>query len=1509
MNRPKREKKSITDVSTLKSLEQIKRARDGEKRTDQLQEEDDERKRLEQLKEQETEFDKEERKRKNRDFIEGDSGYRETSDNEDEDEDEDDDGDNSDDDYSLDEDDEDGGGDGENNDSDQEEAIEVGRKKKRQVKKKSKKDENGEPKVKTPRVKKTKEKKNEIVPEKNRIIQFINNPTESKSTSNNESFFFDKLKKSNSNTLNSTNSTLNSNELSSGGTMSSLDIESMLNDLQSAPDSELDLEKLKEKQLELEKKLEKEALLNKPTISTETIITEGVELDDNYEFDFDFNNPITTNNNNNNNTKTTTTTTTTTITNKNLNKVNSMSLPTRPQAQQFISPKQTNQEDWWSKTGVDSVVLVKKLEEIMPKNSDLLKMNMDGSLDFFLLTTEEDKQGRIILFGKVKLQASKSNKPGGGGGATKQTSITDEPVTKVPLKYASCCIIIEKMERNVFFLPRDYKLDQDGESTTIQVTDTMIEAELKQLVDRSKIKDYKLKKVKRTSAFDYSVPHKNGPVGEQHYVWKLSYPSNQMVFPNDIKGSTFRCAYGITSSPVELFLIKRKIMGPTWLTVSGITLNFDQKKSFARYEATVKSFKSIKPSMYKNEPSPPLTVMSISTKSVMKGSSHEVVMISSVIHESISADGPTENQDSIKYITAIRPLTGQVFPPDFQKPGASTTKQNVTICTSERNLLSFFCETVLNADPDVFAGHNIIGYDIEVILDRLEKLKVMEWAFIGRLKRSSFDRFNHISGRLICDSYLVCKEFLPKEKNYSLVELSKNQLSINKPEINYLSIEPYFETTKKLNIFIEINENDCYIIFLLIFKLLVFPLTKQLTNLAGNQWDKSLKSNRAERIEYLLLHNFHEKKYLLPDKIYQKSSSSGGGGGAKDKDNHAAYSGGLVLDPKIDFYDRYVVLLDFNSLYPSIIQEYNVCFTTINRVKRDDGKWEEAMPPPSSIEKGILPKVLHGLVSKRREIKKRMEQEKNKIIKAQYDIQQQAVKLIANSMYGCLGFSHSRFYALPLAELVTRKGRENLQKGASIVNKMCYDVIYGDTDSLMIYTGVGTFNEAETIGKEIQKKINDQYRGSVMEIGLDGIFKRLLLFKKKKYACLKEFRIDSTTTKCERENKGIDIVRRDYCDLTKDIGQWVLNLILGGEEKIALFSLIKEYLESVQQQIKDNTLAVEKFIITKTLSKQPEEYNDADIQPHVQVALQMRAKGLHVQPGEQVPYIITHGNSSSDIKEEWHHRARAPSDVESIQDVDIDWYLSQQILPSIQRNTGPIGMEPHELAQWLGMTGTKYQKQFDHLQQQSNQDFKPRYTLSTEDLRYKQCKSFNFECPYCGQNNEFTGIVKIDSEGKSESGFDCNQCHAKIPLKKLANQLQLNIRTYLKQYNDWDLRCTECEKVSKNYKETSYRCARPQCRGKMIQIMTSSKLFNQISFFSKLFRNDLSNSDNTTTIIPNEDQNTLKQAKQIIDSFLSKFDQYNVNLNSLLTPSQTLDSFNNYLASSRASIQYPILNK
>lgn len=116
---------------------------------------------------------------------------------------------------------------------------------------------------------------------------------------------------------------------------------------------------------------------------------------------------------------------------------------------------------------------------------------------------------------------------------------------------------------------------------------------------------------------------------------------------------------------------------------------------------------------------------------------------------------------------------------------------------------------------------------------------------------------------------------------------------------------------------------------------------------------------RAERNEYLLLHAFHEKNYIVPDKIFgkkgkvsekqfprfshsqilcmyfhQQTDTSEIADEATDANvgkgkRKPQYEGGLVLEPKKGFYDKLILLMDFNSLYPSIIQEYNICFTTV----------------------------------------------------------------------------------------------------------------------------------------------------------------------------------------------------------------------------------------------------------------------------------------------------------------------------------------------------------------------------------------------------------------------------------------------------------------------------------------------------------------------------------------------------------------------------------------------------
>ena len=130
-------------------------------------------------------------------------------------------------------------------------------------------------------------------------------------------------------------------------------------------------------------------------------------------------------------------------------------------------------------------------------------------------------------------------------------------------------------------------------------------------------------------------------------------------------------------------------------------------------------------------------------------------------------------------------------------------------------------------------------------------------------------------------------------------------------------------------------EADTFFVAAIALKVQMLPLTKVLTNLAGNSWARTLSGTRAERNEYILLHEFYKNKYICPDKVFGKGKPAvedrGEDGENADTKKKDKFKGGLVFEPEKGLYDKFILVMDFNSLYPSIIQEYNICFTTVDR--------------------------------------------------------------------------------------------------------------------------------------------------------------------------------------------------------------------------------------------------------------------------------------------------------------------------------------------------------------------------------------------------------------------------------------------------------------------------------------------------------------------------------------------------------------------------------------------------
>lgn len=547
-------------------------------------------------------------------------------------------------------------------------------------------------------------------------------------------------------------------------------------------------------------------------------------------------------------------------------------------------------------------------------------MEEDGSLRFFW-TDYTEVQGSLFLFGKT--------------------------LNKKTKKYVSCFVKVDNILRKLYFLPRKNRL-QDGEETGEEVEMMDVYNEVDAIMTNMNVSMYKIKACTRKYAFELPDVPKEG-----QYL-KLLYPYTKPQIDMNATGETFSRVFGTNTSLFEQFVLWKNVMGPCWLKIEDADFNTMRNASHCRLEALAESPMQISVLNESEAPdAPPLTLMSIALRTAfnIKENKQEILAISARIYSDVSLNDTTPaDKLPCRTFTVIRPH-GTAFPLGFETLVKSRKKGLIKLAKTESDILSFFLAQVDVVDPDVILGHQLEGVDYSVLLNRLHEKKTPQWSRLGRLRRTQwpasigkvggnvFAERQIIAGRLLCDlANDAGKSVMFKCQSWSLTEMSNLYLAgedRRRDVDNEVALNTWAKTKEGLMDYVTHVETDTYFIAALALRVQILPLTKVLTELAGNSWARTLTGTRAERNEYILLHEFHRNKYICPDKQVFKGrprpedenqEAEAGDGKKKDK-----YKGGLVFEPEKGLYDKFVLVMDFNSLYPSIIQEYNICFTTVDR--------------------------------------------------------------------------------------------------------------------------------------------------------------------------------------------------------------------------------------------------------------------------------------------------------------------------------------------------------------------------------------------------------------------------------------------------------------------------------------------------------------------------------------------------------------------------------------------------
>ncbi len=558
----------------------------------------------------------------------------------------------------------------------------------------------------------------------------------------------------------------------------------------------------------------------------------------------------------------------------------------------------------------------------------------------------------------------------------------------------------------------------------------------------------------------------------------------------------------------------------------------------------------------------------------------------------------------------------------------------IVYCGSGRGCLLQFLICIDELDPDVLIGWNVVGFDLWVLESLCKQYKLDFTIGRGRQKphwredESSNRRYVSIAGRVALDGIELLKAANYRFDSFSLESVSRELLGQGK----LLSgsdrggdISELFQTDKIQ--LARYNLKDCELVAEIFKqeKLLEFAIERsRLTGLLLDRIGGSVAS-----FEYAYLPQLHRQGYVAPN--------------LGELESDIISPGGYVMDSAPGIYNN-VLVLDFKSLYPSIIKTFLIDPLGFWAAEHQGEVGEDVVPGFNgayfSKQTHILPAIIQTLWEARDEAKK----ENNGPLS-------HAIKIIMNSFYGVLGSTGCRFYDPRVCSSITLRGHEIIQTSREWIEEQGLSVIYGDTDSLFVWLGdEPTASEAEKMGKDLSRALNQRWTEklsqdfgirSALEIEFETHYLKFLMPTIRGSALGSKKRYAGTIKKGAEQVmvfKGLEVVRTDWTPLAKHFQMELF-------ERIFAEQTFEDFVLRTTAAVLKGEMD-EHLVYRKRLRRKLDEYTKT-APPHVKAARKMR--GLTLRRGDWVEYVITQSGPE-------------PVD-EQVSPIDYQHYVDKQLMP------------------------------------------------------------------------------------------------------------------------------------------------------------------------------------------------------------------------------------------------------